>query len=133
MRTDPISDLLTRIRNGSRSRHARIEVPLSRLKTSVVEVLKQEGFVDDYREIAGPTPGQGVLEIKLRYDERKEPVITGIKRISSPGLRNYMGYNDIPKIQSGLGVLILTTPKGVMSDRQAKKQKVGGEALCAVW
>jgi small subunit ribosomal protein S8 len=133
MRSDPISDMLTRIRNGSRSRHARIEMPLSNLKVRLAEVLKGEGFIEDYREISGPTPGQGVLEIKLRYDERREPVITGIKRLSSPGMRNYMGYSNIPKIQSGLGVLILTTPQGLMTDRQAKKQKVGGEALCAVW
>jgi small subunit ribosomal protein S8 len=133
MRNDPISDMLTRIRNGSRARHARIEMPLSQFKVRLAEVLKSEGFIDDFREVGGPTKGQGVLEIKLRYDEHKEPVITGIKRVSTPGMRTYMGYNDIPKVQSGLGVLILTTPKGVMSDRQAKKQKLGGEALCAVW
>jgi small subunit ribosomal protein S8 len=133
MNSDPIADLLTRIRNGSRARLARIEVPHSKVKVSIAKLLKEEGFLEDVREIAGKTPGQGVIEIKLRYDDHRQPVLNGIKRVSKPGLRNYFRCQDIPKIQSGLGVMILTTSQGVLTDRQAKEKGVGGEALCAVW
>lgn len=133
MHSDPVADLLTRIRNGGRARHERIDVPFSSLKLRVAEVLKAEGFVEDVRSIAGKTVGHGVIEIKLKYDHQRVPVITGIKRLSVPGARRYVGVEDLPRIRNGLGILILTTPKGVMTDRAAREARVGGEALCAVW
>jgi len=133
MQSDPVADMLTRIRNASRARLARTEVPYSALKVKLAEVLKAEGFIDDFRHIAGRTAGHGIVEIKLRYDDKKEPVIGGLRRLSTSGMRKYLGCDEIPKIRGGLGVVILTTPKGIMTDRQARKERVGGEALCAVW
>ena len=133
MHSDPVADLLTRIRNGGRARKERLDAPYSSLKLRVAEILKAEGFIEDVRHIAGKTPGQGVIEIKLKYDHQRAPVITTIRRMSAPGARRYLGVEDLPKIRNGLGILILTTPKGVMTDREARKQRVGGEALCAVW
>lgn len=133
MHTDPIADMLTRIRNGCRARHDRVELPASRLKTQIAEILKQEGYIGDYRSISGRTPGQGLLEIKLRYDDRNEPVISDIQRVSKPGLRKYMRCDRIPKVRNGLGVMIMTTSKGLMTDNRARQEGVGGEALCAVW
>lgn len=133
MHTDPISDMLTRIRNAAAARKQRVDIPASRVKREIAKVLKQEGYINDYRDIAGPTPGQGVIEVKLRYDSSSGSVIDGIKRVSKPGTRTYMGCGDIPKIRNGLGIMILTTSKGLMTDREARAAGVGGEALCAVW
>lgn len=133
MHSDPIADMLTRIRNACRARKVRVDIPFSKLKLQVTEILKREGFIGDYREIAGPSVGQGTIEIKLRYDDGNRPVIQDLKRLSRPGLRRYMGAGEIPKVRAGQGILILTTSKGVMTDRQARRDGVGGEALCAVW
>lgn len=133
MHTDPLADMLTRIRNASRARLERVETSFSRSKEALVRILKSEGFIEDFRAVAGKTTGQGIIEIKLRYDQNRLPVICGIKRVSKPGVRLYMGCDEIPRVRNGLGVMILTTPKGVMTDREARKQRVGGEALCAVW
>ncbi len=133
MHSDPVADMLTRIRNAARARHDRVDVPYSTLKLRLAEVLKTEGFVDDVRHVAGKTPGQGVIEIKLRYDASRTPVISGIRRVSAPGARRYVRVDDLPRVRNGLGVLILTTPKGLMTDREARKQRLGGEALCSVW
>jgi small subunit ribosomal protein S8 len=131
--SDPVADMLTRIRNGQRARKDRVDVPFSDLKLRLAHVLKAEGFIEDVRSVAGKTAGQGVIELKLRYDADRVPVVTGVKRLSTPGARRYMGVDELPKIRNGLGVLILTTPKGLMTDREARKQRVGGEALCAIW
>ena len=131
--SDPVADMLTRIRNAARARHDRVDVPFSDLKKRLAEVLKAEGYLEDVRAIAGKTAGQGVIELRLRYDSARAPVISGIKRMSTPGARRYMRVDELPKIRNGLGVLILTTPKGLMTDREARKQRVGGEALCAIW
>ncbi len=133
MHSDPIADMLTRIRNGGMARKQRVDIPFSKLKVQIAEILKSEGFLGEYREIKGKSPGQGVLEVKLRYDKDNEPVIQDIKRVSRPGLRKYVGVGEIPKIRNGQGVLILTTSKGLMTDRQARLERMGGEALCAVW
>lgn len=133
MHSDPIADMLTRIRNGCTARLERVDVPLSKLKLRIADILKNEGYIEDYREIRGKNPGQGVIEVKLRYDEERRPIIGGLHRVSRPGLRRYLGYDDIPKVRNGLGTMILSTSHGVLTDRQARKQKVGGEALCAVW
>ena len=133
MLTDPVADMLTRIRNGCHARLERVDVPFSNLKLKIAEILKREGFISDFRSIAGKTPGQGMIEVKLRYDDGREPIIGGLKRVSRPGLRRYVGYSEIPKIRNGLGIMIMTTSKGLMTDREARAAKLGGEALCAVW
>lgn len=131
MHTDSVADMLTRIRNGCRARLERVDIPRSNLKVQIAEVLKAEKFIEDFRVINDKR--QGVIEVKLRYDARRNPIITDIQRVSTPGLRKYVGCDDIPKIRNGLGVLIMSTSSGLMTDRAARKARVGGEALCAVW
>lgn len=131
MMTDPISDLLTRIRNGSQARKDRVDVPWSKVKERITAVLVDEGYLKDFAVV-----GEGVkkeLRIGLRYDAQRRPVITGIQRVSRPSLRVYVGAENAPKVRRGLGVNILSTPQGILPDRQARERKVGGEILCAVW
>ena len=129
--TDPVGDMLTRIRNASQQGHEYVHMPASKLKSAIAGVLKSEGFIRDFR--VQTTQGQfPILDIHLKYDEHKKPVIESIRRLSKPGLRRYTGVAEIPKVQSGFGVVILSTPQGVLSDREARKRKVGGELLCSV-
>ena len=129
--TDPISDMLTRIRNGLRARHDYTDIPASRLKMEIARILKDEGFIADWHRIdRGP---QGVLRITLKYGPRKETVLSGLTRVSRPGLRLYTGRAEIPRVRGGMGVVILTTSRGVMTDRQARRLGVGGEVICYVW
>ncbi len=128
---DPIADMLTCIRNGNVAFHESIEVPSSNLKKEVAQILKNEGFVRDYRYIDDGK--QGKLKVYLKYGPEKSRVITGIKRISKPGLRVYAKKDDIPKVLSGLGIAIISTSKGVVADKEARKLGVGGEVLCYVW
>ena|SRR3972149_2413397 len=129
--SDPIADLLTRIRNGIMVRHDFILAPASQLKIAIVKVLRDEGFIKDY-EVLRDAPGR-TLKIHLGYTGRKEPVLTGLKRVSKPGLRVYAKKGEIPRVYGGLGVAIVSTPKGVMTGQQAWRQRVGGEVLCYVW
>ncbi len=129
--SDPMADMLTRIRNGVKARFDSVEMPLSKLKVNVAKVLKQEGYIIDYAILDKGV--QGTLKVDLKYGPNNEQVITGIKRTSKPGLRLYKKSDRIPKVMSGLGVAILTTSKGVMTDREARKLNVGGELLCEVW
>jgi len=129
--TDPISDMLTRIRNASSARHEKVVVPASRVKLRIAEVLKQEGYIQDY--VRHDDGVQGAITILLRYSSDREPAISDIKRVSRPGLRRYVPTDSIPRILNGLGIAILSTSKGVMVDREARKQKVGGELICTVW
>ncbi len=129
--TDPIADMLTRIRNASASRHDTVEIPGSRLKRELARILKEEGYIRDYKWIDDGK--QGVLRILLRYGPQKQRVITGIRRISRPGRRVYVGRDEIPRVLGGLGVAVLSTSRGVMTDRQARKEGVGGEVICYVW
>lgn len=133
MHSDPIADMLTRIRNGGMARLDRVDVPLSRLKKRIAEILKTEGYIEDWREVSGKAPGHGVIELKLRYADNRDPVIRGLQRVSRPGLRQYVGCSEIPKVRNGLGIMIMSTSRGVMTDQQARRERVGGEALCAVW
>lgn len=133
MHNDPIADMLTRIRNACRAKHKHVEIPASKIKVRIAEILKEEGFIEDYRSLTGKTPGTGVLEVKLRYDRGNSPVIGDVQRVSRPGLRRYLGYKAIPKVRNGLGIMILTTSRGLLSDKAARREKVGGEALVAVW
>ena len=129
--TDPIADLLTRIRNAQRAGLDKIELPSSKLKQKICEVLREEGFV---REISSKEGGtQGTLTVLLKYDHDKRPAISEIKRQSKPGLRRYVSYTDIPKVMNGLGIAILSTSKGVLVDREARKQQVGGELIATIW
>ena len=131
MMTDPISDMLARIRNGALARHDRVEMPHSNLKKHIADVLKSEGYVDDVRESDGE--GKKTLTLVLRYGRGKDSAIDGLRRVSAPGRRVYVRYDRIPRVRSGMGISILSTSHGVMTDRQAREQKVGGELLCEVW
>ncbi|HVN87229.1 MAG TPA: 30S ribosomal protein S8 [Candidatus Binatia bacterium] len=129
--TDPIADLLTRLRNGVRARKTQVEVPWSRIKERLVGVLIAEGYLSEYSVVEQGS--HKVLRVWLRYDAQNRPVITGIKRISRPSLRAYVGSRDIPSVRGGLGVNILSTSAGVLVDREATKRGLGGEVLCSVW
>lgn len=126
-----MADMLTRIRNGVMAHYDSVEVPLSKIKVGVAKVLKQEGYITDYHVIDKGV--QGVLKIDLKYGPKNEKVITGIRRISKPGLRRYSKTDRIPKVMTGLGVAILTTSRGVITDREARSLNIGGELLCEVW
>lgn len=128
---DPIADMLTRIRNGINARHMKVPMPSSKLKVRVAEVLKKEGFIEDYE--VGTAANIPTLTIQLRYDRNRDPVITGLKRISRPGLRRYVGADAIPSVRNGLGCAILSTSRGVVTDREARRQRIGGELMCTVW
>lgn len=130
MMTDPISDMLSRIRNASLARLDRTEIPLSSIKKDIAGILKAEGYVSDYRV---DESGHGKIIVFLKYGRDREAAIAGVRRKSRPGRRVYVSYRDIPKVHNGLGVAILSTSRGVMSDRTAREQKVGGEILCEVW
>ena len=131
MMTDPIADMLTRIRNGLQARHPAVEMPASKLKFAIAEVLKDEGYIKGYSQVGeGPTR---TLKVELRYVGKNEPVLSGLKRISKPGLRVYTPATEIPRVFGGLGVAIISTSRGVMSGAQARRQRVGGEIICHVW
>lgn len=130
--TDPIADLLTRIRNASRERHDKVDVPASRIKANIVRVLKEEGYIKNFR-LQRDEAGHPVIKVFLKYTEAGSSVIRGIRRISKPGLRSYAGYGKISKPLNGAGVSILSTSKGVITGQKAKTWKVGGEVLCEVW
>jgi small subunit ribosomal protein S8 len=129
--TDPIADMLTRIRNGCHARHRKVDVPASRLKREIARVLAEERFIDNFAFIEDSK--QGVLRVYLRYTEEGESLIRGLQRVSKPGLRRYAGKGEIPRILRGLGTAIVSTSKGVMTDREARRAGVGGELLCKVW
>mgnify|MGYP003298158154 FL=1 len=129
--TDPIADLLTRIRNASQARHATVDVPASNMKKAIAQILVEEGYVKSYTVTEDDK--QGVITITLKYTETGAPVITGLRRISKPGLRIYTSCEDMPKVLKGIGTAIVSTPKGVMTDKQARKENVGGEVLAFVW
>ncbi|MCL4426660.1 MAG: 30S ribosomal protein S8 [Firmicutes bacterium] len=129
--TDPIADMLTRIRNASSVNHAKVEIPGSKLKRAIAQILKEEGFIHYH---TGWVDGrQGLLRIYLRYGPNKTKVLSGLKRISKPGLRVYVKKDMIPKVLGGLGIAILSTPSGVMTDKKARTEGVGGEVLCYIW
>jgi small subunit ribosomal protein S8 len=131
MMTDPIADMLTRIRNGSNAKHESVDVPASNIKKEIAQILLDEGFIKGYDVIEDGK--QGIIRIELKYGKHGEKVISGIKRISKPGLRVYVKSDEIPRVLGGLGIAILSTPKGVMTDKKARKERVGGEVLCYVW
>jgi len=129
--TDPIADLLTRIRNANIAHHDRLEVPGSKIKKAIADILKEEGFIREVEWVDDKK--QGIIRIYLKYGPNKERVITGLRRISKPGLRVYAKKDEIPRVLGGLGIAILSTSKGLMSDRRARKEGLGGEVICYVW
>ena len=130
--TDPIADMLTRIRNGLGAGHETVEVPASKIKIEIARILKQEGYITDYT-VTGDTAKEKVITIELKYGPEKQKVITGLKRISKPGLRVYAKGNDVPRVLNGLGIAIISTSKGLMTDRDARKANLGGEVVAYVW
>ena len=136
MINDPIADMLTRIRNAQMAGHAQVAMPSSNIKKEIARILKEEGFIEDYEVLEGEKPSQTTLQIKIKYSgERRsrKPVITGIERVSRPGRRVYTRHDEIPWVLSGMGISILSTPKGVMTGQRARQEGVGGEILCKVW
>jgi small subunit ribosomal protein S8 len=129
--TDPIADMLTRIRNAMMRRHESVLIPPSRIKSEIARLLKEEGFVRDARMV--PHEGRQALKIDLKYLNEEEPVIAGIERVSTPGRRVYVGHDRIPQVKGGYGIAVLSTNRGILSDKQSRRAKVGGELLCYVW
>jgi len=129
--TDPVADFLTRVRNAISARHQKVDVPASHLKLEIARILKEEGYISNFK--ATEEDGHKVLRVYLKYTPANEAAITNLSRVSKPGCRVYVGRTEIPRVLGGLGINILTTPKGVMTGREAKKQGVGGEILCEVW
>lgn len=129
--TDPIADMLTRIRNANSAKHETVDIPASNMKKAIAQILLDEGYIASYKVIDDEK--QGVIRVTLKYTENKAQVITGLRRVSKPGLRIYSNVEDMPKVMKGLGIAIVSTSKGIMTDREARKQSVGGEVLAFVW
>ena len=129
--SDPIADMLTRVRNGLQAGKVTVDVPRSNLKVAICRVLAEQGYIEGFEESAEPAPG--IVRIKLRYLSDRKPVLQGIRRVSKPSLRVYVGHDEVVQVRSGLGISILSTSKGVMTGKQARAQKLGGELLCEVW
>lgn len=131
--SDPIADMLTRIRNASSARHDTVLMPASKIKIAIANVLKEEGFIKDFSVAAEEGKPQPNLKVDLSYGGRRQPVLNGLQRVSKPGLRVYVQRREIPRVYGGLGMAILSTPKGVMSGQEARRNEVGGEVICYVW
>ena len=129
--TDPIADMLTRIRNANTMRYKNVEVPASKMKLEIAKILKEEGFIEDFKSEKGDK--ENMLVLTLKYGPNKERVITGLKRISKPGLRVYAKSNELPRVLNGLGIAIVSTSKGIMTDKEARKESLGGEVLAYIW
>lgn len=131
--TDPIADMLTRIRNAAKARHTKVNVPWSRVKENIAKVLIEEGYLKDYKKVKAATGAGEELVIQLKFDRENRPIISGMQRVSSPGRRVYVSTQNVTPIRKGLGINILSTPKGILVDREAQRAKVGGELLCSIW
>ncbi len=129
--TDPIADMLTRIRNANANRNKEVSMPVSKVKTEIAKILKNEGFIEDYKIVKDSV--QGTLVLTLKYVNKKERVITGLKRISKPGLRVYAKADEVPRVLNGFGIAIISTSRGIMTDKEARKESLGGEVMAYVW
>lgn len=129
--TDPVADFLNRIKNGQKARFEKVDIPASRLKINIARILKDEGYIRNFKVVRDDK--QGILRVQLKYTDNREGAIAGIKRVSKPGCRVYVGHEEIPRVMNGLGLNILSTSKGILSDRDARKEGVGGELLCSIW
>lgn len=131
MMTDPIADMLSRIRNANNARHKSVDIPCSNIKKEIAQILLDEGYINGFDVVEDDK--QGIIKVNLKYSEDGEKVISGLKRISKPGLRVYVKCEDVPKVLGGLGIAIISTSKGIITDKMARKEKVGGEVICYVW
>lgn len=131
MVTDPIADMLTRIRNANTSKHTEVDIPASNMKKAIAQILVDEGYIKSFEEVEDGK--QGILKVTLKYDENGKRVISGLKRISKPGLRIYVNKEEVPQVINGLGIALISTSKGIMTDKEARKQGVGGEVLAYIW
>lgn len=129
--TDPIADMLTRIRNANNARHVTVDIPASKMKKSVADILLREGYIKKVEVIEDGI--QGIIRVTLKYAENKQKVLTGLKRVSKPGLRSYASKDELPRVLKGLGIAIISTSKGIMTDKDARRQNVGGEVLAFIW
>jgi small subunit ribosomal protein S8 len=129
--TDPVADLLTRIRNASRAGHEQVEIPASKLKLGIVKILAQEKFIRGYQYVSDDL--QGIIRVFLKYGSKREPVLTDLQRVSKPGRRVYAGVDELPRVMNGMGIAILSTSTGLLPDRECRKQRIGGEVVCYVW
>ena len=129
--TDPIADMLTRIRNANNQRHATVDIPASNMKKAIAQILLDEGYVKNVEYVDDST--QGIIRVTLKYAENKQKVLTGLKRVSKPGLRIYASKDELPRVLKGLGIAIISTSKGIMTDKEARRQNVGGEVLAFIW
>lgn len=130
--SDPIADMLTKVRNAAQARHESVDIPTSKLKLEIVKILKTEGYIKNFKK-ANDENGHSIIRISLKYDEKNEPVIHGLERISTPGRRVYSGYKDMPRVYNGYGTIIVSTSSGVTTGKKASEKMVGGELLCNVW
>jgi len=131
MNTDPIADMLTRIRNANIAKHSEVQIPVSNLKLELAKLLKNEGYIQDYSVVDGEK--FKMINVNLKYDDKNLPIISNLKRVSRPGLRDYRKSKNLPKVMDGLGIAIISTSKGLLTDRKARKENVGGEVLCYIW
>ena len=129
--SDPIADMLVRIRNAGNANHRMVRIPGSKVKLSIAKILKEEGFIEEFHFVEDTK--QGEIEVKLKYDEYGDPMIRGMKRVSKPGLRSYVKKSDVPRVLSGYGIAVISTSKGIMTERDAKKLGIGGEVMCFIW
>jgi len=129
--SDPIADMLTKIRNANMARHEKVDIPTSKLKLEIVKILKTEGYIKNFKKIQ--TEGKNLIRIFLKYDEENNPIIHGLSKVSKPGRRVYTGYRDMPRILNGYGIMIVSTSDGVITGRKALEKQVGGELICTVW
>ncbi|NLI82562.1 MAG: 30S ribosomal protein S8 [Deltaproteobacteria bacterium] len=129
--SDPVADFMNRIKNGQKARFERVDIPASRMKVSLARILKDEGFIKNFKLIKDNK--QGILRIQLKYTDMREGALMGVKRVSRPGRRVYVGHEEIPRVMNGLGLNILSTSRGILTDRDARKEGVGGELLCSIW
>lgn len=131
MMTDPIADMLTRIRNSVLIKAEKVDIPASRLKVEIAKIMKEEGFIKSYKIIKDKK--QGILRITLKYSQDNRPIVEGLKRISKPGRRVYVGKDEVPSVVGGMGIAVVTTPKGILTDKVCRREGVGGEVLCYIW
>jgi len=131
MMTDPIADMLTRIRNSILIKAEKVDIPASRLKVEIAKIMKEEGFIKSYKIIKDKK--QGILRVTLKYSQDNKPIVEGLKRISKPGRRVYVGKDEVPSVVGGMGIAVMTTPKGILTDKACRREGVGGEVLCYIW
>jgi len=130
--SDPVADMLTKIRNASMEKHEKVEIPTSKMKLQIVKILKNEGFVKNFKKVVNKD-GVNTIRVFLKYDDKQNPVLHGIDRISTPGRRVYSGYRDMPRVYNGYGVVVVSTSTGIITGKKASEKKVGGELICTIW